>query len=164
MSLMSWFKSLFAPKPPAVPAIVAYKQEKLSAAIRKSIYYAGVGNTPIYSSLGALNTIINQTIKYQEDIVTWGVSDYWAAAQEIMSKGAGDCEDFAILKYVAGISSKLFVEYQAKFLLVQIIRTQEYHMVLAVDNWVLDNRSPNIILCTSPEFLNTYKIIGSPQP
>jgi len=34
------------------------------------------------------------------DIVNWGIADYWATPREFAIKD-GDCEDFAIAKYVS---------------------------------------------------------------
>jgi predicted transglutaminase-like cysteine proteinase len=49
--------------------------------------------------LRAVNDFFNRRIRYAEDIDTWGEVDYWASPIETLSKGAGDCEDFAIAKY-----------------------------------------------------------------
>jgi predicted transglutaminase-like cysteine proteinase len=35
------------------------------------------------------------------DLAQYGVEDYWAAPLESLGSGAGDCEDYAIAKYVA---------------------------------------------------------------
>jgi predicted transglutaminase-like cysteine proteinase len=49
--------------------------------------------------LDALNQFFNRRIMSREDIDVWGQVDYWASPMEMMEKGAGDCEDFAIAKY-----------------------------------------------------------------
>ena len=49
--------------------------------------------------LDALNQFFNRRIQSREDIDVWGQVDYWASPMEMMEKGAGDCEDFAIAKY-----------------------------------------------------------------
>ncbi len=46
----------------------------------------------------SVNNGINR-LPYKADILLWGVSDYWATPQEFLING-GDCEDFAIAKYV----------------------------------------------------------------
>ena len=38
--------------------------------------------------------------KYIQDAKNWGIKDYWASPGEIYAK-FGDCEDFAIAKYMA---------------------------------------------------------------
>jgi predicted transglutaminase-like cysteine proteinase len=46
-----------------------------------------------------VNDFFNRRITFSEDIAIWGQSDYWATPLEIMGRGEGDCEDFAIAKY-----------------------------------------------------------------
>ena len=50
--------------------------------------------------LTKVNTFFNRRIVYQEDSVVWQQADYWATPLEFMGRGTGDCEDFAIAKYV----------------------------------------------------------------
>lgn len=48
-----------------------------------------------------INDFFNTEIKYfDEDINTWGESDYWATPLESLGKERGDCEDFSIAKYI----------------------------------------------------------------
>jgi len=49
--------------------------------------------------LQQVNQFFNRRILVREDIEVWGVQDYWASPLEMLEKGAGDCEDFAIGKY-----------------------------------------------------------------
>jgi predicted transglutaminase-like cysteine proteinase len=49
--------------------------------------------------LQRVNDFFNRRIQFGEDINIWGQTDYWATPMETLSKGAGDCEDFAIAKY-----------------------------------------------------------------
>ncbi len=49
--------------------------------------------------LRLVNEFFNRRIQFQDDIVVWGLLDYWATPLETLGKGAGDCEDFAIAKY-----------------------------------------------------------------
>jgi predicted transglutaminase-like cysteine proteinase len=49
--------------------------------------------------LQAMNQFFNRRIVSREDIDVWGQVDYWASPLEMLEKGAGDCEDFAIAKY-----------------------------------------------------------------
>lgn len=46
------------------------------------------------------NTFFNRRIRFSDDIIVWGRQDYWATPLETMGKNAGDCEDFAIAKYM----------------------------------------------------------------
>lgn len=46
-----------------------------------------------------VNEFFNRKIQNGEDQALWGVADYWATPLELMGRGSGDCEDFAITKY-----------------------------------------------------------------
>ncbi len=49
--------------------------------------------------LKAVNDLLNER-PYREDIVNWGVPDFWATPVEFQQK-SGDCEDYAISKYMS---------------------------------------------------------------
>lgn len=49
--------------------------------------------------LREVNEFFNRRILFEDDQTVWGKSDYWATPLEVLWKGAGDCEDFAIAKY-----------------------------------------------------------------
>jgi predicted transglutaminase-like cysteine proteinase len=48
-----------------------------------------------------MNAFFNGHIEYETDQEVWGQSDYWATPLEALGRGAGDCEDYAIAKYVS---------------------------------------------------------------
>ena len=48
-----------------------------------------------------VNAFFNRHIHFQDDLATWGKEDFWATPLEALDKGAGDCEDFSIAKYVS---------------------------------------------------------------
>jgi len=49
--------------------------------------------------LSTVNTYFNQRIHFRADAEVWGQADHWASPLELLGKGEGDCEDFAIAKY-----------------------------------------------------------------
>jgi len=49
--------------------------------------------------LQALNHFFNRRIQSRDDTELWGQVDHWASPLEMLEKGAGDCEDFAIAKF-----------------------------------------------------------------
>ncbi len=49
--------------------------------------------------LRAVNRFFNQRIHFRDDIEVWGESDHWSSPLELLARGEGDCEDFAIAKY-----------------------------------------------------------------
>ena len=50
--------------------------------------------------LKLVNVFFNRRIRYASDQDVWGQNDYWASPLEFMGKSAGDCEDYAIAKYI----------------------------------------------------------------
>lgn len=46
-----------------------------------------------------VNEFFNRRIQFGEDLAVWGEIDYWATPLELMGRGIGDCEDFAVAKY-----------------------------------------------------------------
>lgn len=51
--------------------------------------------------LKAVNQFFNRRIRFNADQTVWGVPDYWATPLEFMGRAQGDCEDFAIAKYIS---------------------------------------------------------------
>ena len=50
--------------------------------------------------LEAVNTFFNRRMRFLSDTEVWQQDDYWATPLEFIGRGAGDCEDFAIAKYI----------------------------------------------------------------
>lgn len=69
-----------------------------------------VQNLPERQKLQEVNNFVNKVVRYQSDISNNGVKDHWSSLVETFGKGAGDCEDYAIAKYVtlrlAGVADK----------------------------------------------------------
>ena len=55
---------------------------------------------PEAEKLTRVNTFFNRRILFKSDMEVWNQEDYWATPLEFMGMGAGDCEDFAIAKYI----------------------------------------------------------------
>ena len=51
--------------------------------------------------LGEINRAINLSIKPASDLAEFGEEDVWNSPLDTFARGAGDCEDYAIAKYVA---------------------------------------------------------------
>ena len=73
--------------------------QSLSEADRLRRSLAGLGSLEDGAGLAALNAAVNQ-VPYRSDFLLWGQGDYWAKPTEFFDRG-GDCEDYAIAKYVA---------------------------------------------------------------
>ena len=93
--------------------------------------------------IGMINRAINLAIRPMSDLAQWGVEDRWTAPLATLTTGFGDCEDYAIAKYMAlraaGVPAK-----QLRVLLVRDNIARLDHAVLAANeegHWfILDNR------------------------
>lgn len=78
------------------------------------------------------NDFFNRRIAFQEDTAVWGREDYWASPVELLEKGQGDCEDYAIAKYFTLLAMGVPV---AKLRLVysqaRLAGSLQAHLVLA---------------------------------
>ena len=94
--------------------------------------------------LGEINRAINMSIRPVSDMAQYGVDDYWASPLASLGSGAGDCEDYAIAKYVALEESGIAQE-DLQLDIVRDVERQATHAVLAVrfkGEWlILDNRT-----------------------
>jgi predicted transglutaminase-like cysteine proteinase len=59
-----------------------------------------VKGMPDQDKLNKVNTFFNRRVLYKADQEVYSQEDYWATPLEFMGHGAGDCEDFAIAKYM----------------------------------------------------------------
>lgn len=94
-----------------------------------------------------VNAAVNGALRYRSDAEVWGTADYWAEPSESATRGAGDCEDFAIAKF--GMLAALGVPGpDMRIAVVKDLRRGIGHAVLAVRvgdvSWVLDNQSPDV--------------------
>lgn len=80
----------------------------------------------------AINGFFNRQVMYKEDKEAWNAVDYWATPLEMLAKGEGDCEDYAIAKYfsllAAGVPS---VKMRMVYVRAQMAGGLQAHMVLA---------------------------------
>jgi len=95
------------------------------------------------------NRFFNERIIFVDDIDLWGVEDYWATPVEFLSRGAGDCEDYAIAKYFT-LKAMGMAESKLNITYVKAIRYNMAHMVLTyysapgAEPLVLDNLEDEI--------------------
>ncbi len=93
--------------------------------------------------LGEINRAINLKIKPKSDLALYGTDDVWSSPLATLAIGAGDCEDYAIAKFVALQEAGVSADDLRIVILRDDIR-KEYHAVVAArldGNWlVLDNR------------------------
>ncbi len=102
--------------------------------------------------LAAVNQFYNRRIRFATDWQVWGQEDYWTSPLQLLDKGAGDCEDYAIAKYFTLAAMGVPV---AKLRLVYVRAqldpyTVQSHMVLAyyvkadAEPLILDNLMADI--------------------
>jgi predicted transglutaminase-like cysteine proteinase len=97
-----------------------------------------------FAQIAEINRSINLDIRPVDDLTLYGVAERWTTPLVTFASGAGDCEDYAIAKYVAlrqiGIS-----ESDLRLVVVYDRDTKEHHAVASVryaGSWrVLDNRT-----------------------
>ena len=61
-------------------------------------YAAGIANRSPIERLEAINHYVNARVRFVDDIRQYGVADMWTSAAQTLSRGRGDCEDYAIAK------------------------------------------------------------------
>ena len=93
--------------------------------------------------IGVINRAINMAIEPTSDMAQWGVPDKWSAPLETFTTHKGDCEDYAIAKYVALIEAGIAAD-DVKLMIVHNTAAHEDHAVTAArldGTWIiLDNR------------------------
>ena len=98
--------------------------------------------------VGLINRAVDTAISPASDEAQWRVPDHWSSPLETLQSGRGDCEDYAIVKYLAllevGIS-----EADLRIVLMKNVFPSEDHAVLAarVDGeWlILDSRTLTLV-------------------
>jgi predicted transglutaminase-like cysteine proteinase len=97
------------------------------------------------NQIRAVNNFINQW-RYRSDKRNYGKSDYWASPAEFFRR-SGDCEDYAIAKYVS-LRQLGFAAEQLRMVVVKDVTRDLAHAVLAVyvdgDVFILDNLSNQV--------------------
>jgi predicted transglutaminase-like cysteine proteinase len=95
------------------------------------------------AKIDRINRTINSAIRYTSDREQFGVPDLWSAPLATLRSGKGDCEDYAIAKYVA-LRDAGFSTNDLRLLIVRDRVAREDHMVAGVrvdGRWLmLDNR------------------------
>jgi len=93
--------------------------------------------------LGEINRAINLSIRPMSDLAQYGVPDLWSSPLATLTAGAGDCEDYAIAKYVA-LREAGIAETDLRLVIVHDARAGDDHAVVAArldSHWlILDNR------------------------
>jgi len=104
-----------------------------------------IGSKDRWGQLAAVNGFVNAR-RYIPDERNWGVKDYWATPGEFLIR-AGDCEDYAIAKYLS-LRELGWAEGDLRIVVVRDSNLQVAHAVLVVAyegrTWVLDNQTSRV--------------------
>ncbi|MGY4320551.1 transglutaminase-like cysteine peptidase [Bradyrhizobium sp. JR3.5] len=98
--------------------------------------------------LDEANRAVNQAIRYVSDFAQHGEADRWTAPLATFATGRGDCEDYAIAKYIA-LSEAGFPREELRLVLGRDRAIRQDHAVLAArldGHWlILDSRRSELI-------------------
>jgi predicted transglutaminase-like cysteine proteinase len=90
------------------------------------------GSADDEAQLDAVNAFFNRRIVFREDAQVWSEADHWASPLELLDKGQGDCEDYAIAKYFSLLAQGMPVQrLRLVYVRAQIGAQAQAHMVLA---------------------------------
>ena len=93
--------------------------------------------------LGEINRALNLKVKAMSDLALYGAEDVWSPPLATLEIGAGDCEDYALAKFVALQEAGVSPDDLRIVILRDDIREEDHAVVAArLDgNWLmLDNR------------------------
>lgn len=100
------------------------------------------------AKLDEANRAVNMVVRYVSDHAQHGEADRWSSPLETFATAKGDCEDYAIAKYVA-LREAGFPREDLRLVLVRDRAVRQDHAVLAAradGQWlVLDNRRSELI-------------------
>ena len=98
--------------------------------------------------LEAVNMYVNSRVRFVEDRVQYGVEDIWSPAAQTLSRGKGDCEDFAIAK-LAMLRRAGFAERDLYLVIARdLVRRQDHAVAVARAGgrlWVLDSGTDQLL-------------------
>src|SRR4029079_3845401 len=98
--------------------------------------------------LDEANRAVNMAIHYMSDYAQHGEADRWSAPLASFATGKGDCEDYAIAKYVA-LSESGFPRDDLRLVLARDGAVRQDHAVLAArldGHWlILDSRRSDLM-------------------
>jgi predicted transglutaminase-like cysteine proteinase len=104
----------------------------------------------LMSELREINTEMNKR-PYVPDAVNWSLPDYWATPFQFLQKG-GDCEDFAIAKYMA-LRELGVPAVSMRVVVLNDLNLGIAHAVLAVyidgNPYILDNQISKVVPASS---------------
>ena len=98
--------------------------------------------------LGEINRALNLAVRSGDDLALYGATDVWRSPLALLETGAGDCEDYAIAKYVALRAAGVAAQDLRIVILHDALRHEDHAVAAArLDGrWLLlDNRRMALI-------------------
>jgi predicted transglutaminase-like cysteine proteinase len=93
--------------------------------------------------VGEINRAINLAIRPASDLAQYGEEDVWSPPLATFDRGAGDCEDYAIAKYMA-LRQTGIAAHDLRIVILRDTRRREDHAIAAIrldGHWLmLDNQ------------------------
>lgn len=151
------------PRWPSVRNYLANDNGKRDGAMRELAAWAhSLRGEPEMQRLREINNKVNGLLAYDTDTKLWHESDYWESPGEALSRGAADCEGFAILKMYLAKEAGIPLQ-QTAILVGTLGSAREPHAVLGArvgPNIVtLDNKNGSILtLAGRGDFTPLYAI------
>ncbi|WP_405278086.1 transglutaminase-like cysteine peptidase [Cobetia sp. Ld8] len=113
-----------------------------------------------------VNDFFNR-MHFSDDVRVWGEEDYWATPLEFLGAGAGDCDDFAMAKYLT-LRELGVPEDRLRLHYVKALSLNQFHMVVTYQGAntrnpdVLDNLNSSILPASErTDLLPIYSFNGS---
>jgi predicted transglutaminase-like cysteine proteinase len=99
--------------------------------------------------LGEVNRALNLAVRSGDDLALYGATDVWRSPLALLETGAGDCEDYAIAKYVALRAAGVAAQ-DLRIVILHDAQRHEDHAIVAArldGRWLmLDNRRMAMIV------------------
>lgn len=120
---------------------------------------------PFSQKLAAVNRAVNRNVAYVSDRANYRRLDVWAKPTDILKRGKGDCEDYAILKMAALNAAGIPLSSMSLVVLQDQSRSL-FHAVLTVSttrgHYVLDNLHDRVMKDTAlASYLPLYSLSGN---
>jgi len=116
--------------------------------------------------LGEINRAVNLAIRSMSDLAQYGVPDIWATPLMTFGSGAGDCEDYAIAKYVALLETGMPSD-DVRLVVVHNRPAHEDHMVAAAridGHWlILDNLTMRLVADADIDYFTPLAVLDSAE-
>lgn len=122
-------------------------------------YARSLGKLGAVDKLEAVNRYVNRRVRFVDDQRQYGRADVWSAAGDTLTRGRGDCEDYAIAK-LQMLRRAGFADRDLYLVIVRDLVSRADHAVLVVRAaarmYVLDNGTERLL---ESESIHDYRPI-----